>query len=104
MIDKVIAFLIISVCATSGASAPMFGQANTDCIDFLSKHDALGDQVAVRDWLHGYFSGRVRETNRDLTIINDLNIPVYDLLHAACENNPNLNLSKAADQVYTLIP
>jgi len=104
MIYKVKVFLIISVCATSGASVPMFGQANTDCIDFLSKHDAFGDQVAVRDWLHGYFSGRVRETDRDLTIINDLNIPIYDLLHIACTNNPNLKLSKAADQVYTLIP
>lgn len=104
MICKVKVFLIIAVCATSSASTPMFGQANTDCIDFLSKHDAFGDQVAVRDWLHGYFSGRVRETERDLTIINDLNIPVYDLLHIACTNNPNLKLSKAADQVYTLIP
>jgi hypothetical protein len=33
-----------------------------------------------------------------------LNIPLYDLLHKTCVNDPNLNLQEAADLVYLSIP
>ena len=101
---KLASFLFISVFATSGISETMFGQSNTTCIDFLTKHDADGMQTAVNDWLNGYFSGRIRETGRNLAIINTLNVPLYDLLFKMCENNPNLHLSEAADAVYVIIP
>jgi len=104
MLHKLASFLFISVFATSGISETMFGQSNTTCIDFLTKHDADGMQTAVNDWLNGYFSGRIRETGRNLTIINTLNVPLYDLLLKMCETNPNLHLSEAADAVYVIIP
>jgi len=104
MLHKLASFLFISVFATSGISETMFGQSNTTCIDFLTKHDADGMQTAVNDWLNGYFSGRIRETGRNLAIINTLNVPLYDLLLKMCETNPNLHLSEAADAVYVIIP
>ena len=82
----------------------MFGQSNNTCIDFLSRHDTFGEQLAVKDWLEGYFSGRVRETNRDLTIVNNLQLPIYYLLHKACSEDPNIPLNQAADKVYASIP
>ena len=104
MLRKLASFLLISVFATSGISETMFGQSNTTCIDYLTKHDADGMQTSINDWLNGYFSGRVRETGRNLTIINTLNVPLYDLLLKMCENDPNLHLSEAADAVYVIIP
>lgn len=104
MSHKLASFLFISVLATSGIGETMFGQSNTTCIDFLTKHDANGMQTSVNDWLNGYFSGRIRETGRNLTIINTLNVPLYDLLLKMCETDPNLHLSEAADAVYVIIP
>ena len=104
MKHKLASFLFISVFATSGVSETLFGQSNTTCIDFLTRHDADGMQTSVNDWLNGYFSGRIRETGRNLTIINTLNVPLYDLLLKTCENDPNLHLSEAADAVYVIIP
>ena len=104
MMYKIVTFLFISICATPGLSLTMFGQANTTCIDFLSKHDTYGEKVAVRDWLNGYFSGRIRETNRDLAIVDNLKIPIYDLLNKTCADDPTLNLNTAADKVYAIIP
>ena len=101
---KLSTFLFIAVCATPGVGQTMFGHADTTCIDFLSKHDKDGEQPAVRDWLEGYFSGRVRETNRDLTIVNNLQLPIYDLLHKVCSEDPNIPLNQAADKVYASIP
>ena len=66
--------------------------------------DENGPDPSVNSWILGYFSGRIRETNRELQIINDLNIPLYDLLHKTCVNDPNLNLQEAADFVYLSIP
>jgi hypothetical protein len=104
MSRKLASFLFISVFATSGISETMFGQSNTTCIDFLTRHDADGMQASVNDWLNGYFSGRIRETGRNLTIINTLNVPLYDLLLKMCEKDPNLHLNEAADAVYAIIP
>ena len=104
MKHKLASFLFISVFATSGVSETLFGQSNTTCIDFLTRHDADGMQTSINDWLNGYFSGRVRETGRNLTIINTLNVPLYDLLLKMCEKDPNLHLSEAADAVYVIIP
>ena len=104
MVKKLTWFLFISVLATSGISEVMFGQSNTTCINFLKKHDADGMQSSIDDWLHGYFSGRSRETGRNLAIINTLNIPIYDLLRKMCEKDPNLHLNEAADAVYVIIP
>ena len=101
---KLASFLFISVFATSGISETMFGHSNTTCIDFLSKHDADGMQTSINDWLNGYFSGRARETGRNLTIKNTPNTPLHDPLLKMCENDPNLNLSEAADAVYVIIP
>ena len=104
MSHKLASFLLISVFATSGTSETMFGQSNTSCIAFLSNHDEHGKQLPVRDWLDGYFSGRIRETGRELSIVSNLDIPLYELLLKACRNDPNLNLSQSADRVYTIIP
>ena len=101
---KLFTLFFISVCATPSISQTMFGQANTTCIDFLSKHDTYGEQLAVRDWIYGYFSGRIRETNRDLSIVNNLEIPIYDLLNKTCADDPTLMLNTAADKVYASIP
>jgi len=104
MLHKLVSFVFISVFATSGISETMFGQSNTSCIAFLTNHDEFGKLSPVKDWLDGYFSGRIRETGRELSIVSDLDIPLYELLHNACRNDPNLNLSQAADIVYTIIP
>jgi len=104
MKHKLASFLFISVFATSGVSETLFGQSNTTCIDFLTRHDADGMQTSINDWLNGYFSGRVRETGRNLAIIDTLNVPLYDLLIKMCKNDPNLHLSEAADEVYVIIP
>lgn len=104
MSHKFALFLFMYVFATPGISETLFGESNTTCIDFLTKHDADGIQTPINNWLHGYFSGRSRETGRNLAIINTLNIPLYDLLRKMCENDPNLHLSEAADSVYVIIP
>jgi hypothetical protein len=97
-------FLILILCATSGKSQTMFGHSNTACIEFIQADEENGPEPAVNRTNLGYFSGRIRETNRELTIINELNIPLYDLLHKTCVNDPNLNLQEAADLVYLSIP
>ena len=97
-------FLILMLCATAGKSQTMFGHSNTACIEFIQAGEENGPDPAVNSWILGYFSGRIRETNRELKIINELNIPLYDLLHKTCVNDPNLNLQEAADLVYLSIP
>ena len=97
-------FLILMLCATAGKSQTMFGHSNTECIEFIQAGEENGPDPAVNSWILGYFSGRIRETNRELKIINELNIPLYDLLHKTCVNDPNLNLQEAADLVYLSIP
>jgi hypothetical protein len=97
-------FLILILCATSGKSQTMFGHSNTGCIEFIQTGEENGPDPSVNSWILGYFSGRIRETNRELQIINELNIPLYDLLHKTCVNDPNLNLQEAADLVYLSIP
>jgi len=39
-----------------------------------------------------------------MKIVNELNIPLYDLLRKTCDNDPTLNLQQAADIVYVAIP
>lgn len=104
MIRTFSAFVILLICATPVTSQTMFGHANTGCIEFLQKDETAGPGPSVHSWILGYFSGRIRETNRELQIINELNIPVYDLLRKTCQSDPNLNLQKAADIVYLSIP
>lgn len=104
MIRTLSTFLILITCATAGTSQTMFGHSNTECIEFLQKHETNGVDPSVNSWILGYFSGRIRETNRELQIINELNIPLYDLLHKTCVQDPNLNLQEAADNVYLSIP
>ena len=97
-------FLILILCATSGKSQTMFGHSNTGCIEFIQTDEENGPDPSVNSWILGYFSGRIRETSRELIIINKLNIPLYDLLKKTCISDPNLNLKEAADTVYALIP
>jgi hypothetical protein len=104
MMQHVNAFLILIICATSGASQTMFGHSNTECIEFLQADETNGPDPSVNSWIFGYFSGRIRETNRELQVINTLNIPLYDLLKKTCVSDPNLNLKEAADAVYFSIP
>ena len=104
MMRTLSAFLILITCTTSSTSQTMFGHSNTGCIEFIQADDENGPDPSVNSWILGYFSGRIRETNRELQIINELNIPLYDLLHKTCVNDPNLNLQEAADFVYLSIP
>lgn len=104
MMQKMSTFFILLICASSGTSQTMFGHSNTECIEFIQKDETIGPDPSVNSWILGYFSGRIRETNRELQIINELNIPLYDLLHKTCVSDPNLNLQEAADYVYLSIP
>ena len=104
MIRNVSAFLFLIICANSGTTQTMFGHSNTACIEFIQADEKNGPDPSVNSWILGYFSGRIRETSRELQIINRLNIPLYDLVHKACVNNPNLYLHEAADAVYLSIP
>ena len=94
----------VLVFANQGASQTLFGHSNTQCIKFLEIHRQNGINADVANWIHGYFSGRIRETGREMQIITELNIPLYDLLHKTCDNDPRLNLQQAADIVYVSIP
>ena len=104
MIRNFTAVLTCLICATPGASQTFFGHSNTDCIEFLRYNESSGTDISVDNWIYGYFSGRIRETGRELQIINDLNIPLYDLLRKTCSGDPNMNLQQAADIVYVIIP
>ena len=100
----ILASLISPILTSSVLSQTMFGHSNTSCIEFLTEYESNPSNSAVSNWILGYFSGRIRETGRELKIVNELNIPLYDLLHKECSNNPNLTLREAADIVYTIIP
>lgn len=104
MKKQLLVFVLPFVTATSVCGQTMFGEANTDCIDFLNRNKQEVTIASVDNWLKGYFSGRVRETQRDLEIIDHLNIPIYALLIKACEEDPNLKLHQAADNIYFMIP
>jgi len=104
MIRNFTAVLTCLICATPGASQTFFGHSNTDCIEFLRYNESSGTDISVDNWIYGYFSGRIRETGRDLQIVNNLNIPLYDLVSKTCKANPKLNLLEAADIVYVSIP
>jgi hypothetical protein len=104
MVQRTIAFFIFFIVASAGVSQTMFGHSNTGCIEFLELDKKNGTDPAIYNWIFGYFSGRIRETGRELQIINDLNIPLYDLLHKTCMGDPNINLQQAADIVYAAIP
>jgi len=105
IMDKLIIVLLSSWLFTLPVhSQTMFGEANTRCIDLLEENKQSGKVNSVENWLQGYFSGRIRETQRNLIIVNDLNIPIYDLLIKACQKEPMLDLHNAADVVYFEIP
>jgi len=104
MVHKIVTLFIFLIFASAGVSQTMFGHSNTECIDFLEEHKKSGTDLAISNWILGYFSGRIRETGRELQIINDLNIPLYDLLRKTCSGDPNMNLQQAADIVYVIIP
>ena len=104
MINRVPIIMLISLFATIGFSQTMFGYANSSCIEFLEEHKKRGEVVEVVNWINGYFSGRIRETGREMEIVNKLNIPLYDLLRKACINEPTLAVREAADIVYYSIP
>ena len=94
----------MSILATMSYGQTMFGFAEMDCTEMLTRHDRGGKISALEDWLEGYFSGRIRETQRNMAIVRDLNIPIYDLLHKTCTKNPVLNIQEASDLVYVTIP
>ena len=104
MMGRSILLFFVLVFATQSASQTLFGHANTSCIELLENHKVDGINTSVLNWIEGYFSGRIRETAREMQIVNELNIPIYDLLHKTCAKNPNLNLHQAADIVYVSIP
>lgn len=104
MMRNFTAVLTFLICATPGASQTFFGHSNTECIEFLKYNETTGADTFVSNWIDGYFSGRIRETGRDLKIVNDLEIPLYDLLHKTCKTDPTLTLHEAADIVYVSIP
>ena len=104
MVHKIVTLFIFLIFASAGVSQTMFGHSNTECIDFLEEHKKSGTDLAISNWIFGYFSGRIRETGRDLQIVNNLNIPLYDLVSKTCKANPKLNLLEAADIVYVSIP
>ena len=104
MIRNFTAVVTFLICATQGASQTFFGHSNTDCIEFLKYNETTGVDTFVSNWIDGYFSGRIRETGRDLKIVNDLDIPLYGLLLKTCKTDPTLNLHEAADIVYVSIP
>jgi hypothetical protein len=81
-----------------------FGSGEMSCIEFIEEHTEKGNNVVINDWIKGYFSGRIAETQRDLKIVNDLNIPLYDLVLKSCIEEPTLNTRSAADRVYLAIP
>ena len=85
-------------------SQTYFGSGEMSCIEFIEEHTEKGRNVVISDWIKGYFSGRIRETNRDLKIINDLSIPLYDLVLKSCIEEPTLTTRSAADRVYLAIP
>ena len=99
-----ILLFFVLVFATQSASQTFFGHSNTKCIELLENHKVNGVNTSVLNWIEGYFSGRIRETGREMQIVNELNIPMYDLLHKTCAKNPKLNLQQAADIVYVSIP
>ena len=103
--DKLLIVILSSWLVTLPAhSQTMFGEANTGCIELLEEDKQSGKVNRIENWLQGYFSGRIRETQRNLIIIDDLNIPIYDLLIKACQKEPMLDLHNAADVVYFEIP
>jgi hypothetical protein len=81
-----------------------FGSGEMSCIEFIEEHTEKGYNVIINDWINGYFSGRIAETQRDLTIVNDLNIPLYDLVLKSCIEEPTLDVRSATDRVYFAIP
>ena len=99
-----ILLFFVLVFATQSASQTLFGHSNTKCIELLEDHKVNGVNTSVLNWIDGYFSGRIRETSREMQIVNELNIPMYDLLLNTCAKNPKLNLQHAADIVYVSIP
>ena len=104
MMGRSILLFFVLVFATQSASQTLFGHSNTKCIELLENHKVNGVNTSVLNWIEGYFSGRIRETGREMQIVNELNIPMYDLLHKTCAKNPKLNLQQAADIVYVSIP
>jgi len=81
-----------------------FGSGEMSCIEFIEEHTDKGYNVVINDWINGYFSGRITETQRDLKLVNDLNIPLYDLVLKSCIEEPTLNVRSATDRVYFAIP
>jgi len=104
MMGRSILLFFVLVFATQSASQTLFGHSNTKCIELLEDHKVNGINTSVLNWIDGYFSGRIRETGREMKIVNELNIPLYELLRKTCDNDPTLNLQQAADIVYVAIP
>jgi len=104
MLMKQIFAVFALMLATNLQGQTMFGYADTQCVQFLREHDKASTTLAVKNWIFGYFSGRIRETSRNLQIVGDLNIPLYDLVHKECSKDPKLTVRQAADLVYVLIP
>ena len=71
MFKNFTAVLTCLMCATQGATQTFFGHSNTDCVEFLKYNETTGVDTFVGNWIEGYFSGRIRETGRDLQIVND---------------------------------
>ena len=104
MLEKFTLIILMSMFATMSSGQTMFGFAEMHCTEMLTRHDSEGKISALEDWLEGYFSGRIRETQRNMAIVVDLNIPIYDLLHKTCSKNPTLSVQEATDLVYVTIP
>ena len=82
----------------------MFGYSSMPCIELINKHEQDGYVDTISHWLDGYFSGRQKETGHNLSIVQELNIPIYDLLLKVCNQNPMLSLQQSADMVFEKIP
>jgi len=104
MFAKFNLIILVSLLASMSSGQTMFGFAEMSCTEMLTRHDSGGKLSELEDWLEGYFSGRIRETQRNMAIVEDLNIPIYDLLHKTCNKNPVLSIQGAADLVYVTIP
>ena len=98
-------FLVTQVIAGSHSKPlTLYGLGTKSCIDLLKDYEENGPTAQDEQWFLGYISGRIVETQRDLEVINRLEIPIFELVIKSCSENPNLFVYEAIHKVYEMLP
>jgi len=98
-------FFVTQVIAGSHSKPLMlFGSGTKSCIELLKQYEETGANAQDDQWFLGYISGRIIETQRDLEVIDRLEIPIFELVIKSCSENPNLFVHEALNTVYEMLP